>query len=440
MRTNTKKLLAIALVAVMMASAGCSGWGQDGPANDSEPNQGDESNASDDLEERQNDTNASEGDSSDESDTSASSGGDDSTESDGAPDDSGDSSDGTPSDQSDDGSGAEDSGSSGVSDAEPQSSSGDDSASDSDSQSDSDSSQQDSTDSDDSKDADDSDSQNDADTDTSDSSGDSSGDGDSGDDDSDNETNGDGNETGNETNGNNEPVENETTLTVTVVDAETGEPINDGEVEAMFPGWGYSFTAPIEDGKAVFETSDEGIPTVGDDGGDTADVEFNVSVDGYEMEEGTTTYGTVVNLQEDNSHTLELVKSDTEPAETNLSITLVEQGSGDPIEGVEVSIYLEGYGAGASATTNENGVAVFDPNDLPTEGEDRSDGKVRIAVDNFTGSGYTYPEGVESASTEIVLKEDNSMTIELVEEDPEPPGNGTGPPNETTPNETAAAV
>lgn len=124
MRTNTKKLLAIALVIVMMASAGCAGWGTDGPTNDNEPNQSDDSNASDDLEETQNDTNASEGDSSNGSDTSTSSGGDDSTESDDAPDNSGDSSDGTPSDQSDDDSGAEDSGSSGDSNSEPQSSTG----------------------------------------------------------------------------------------------------------------------------------------------------------------------------------------------------------------------------------------------------------------------------------------------------------------------------
>ena len=542
MRTNTKKLLAIALVAVMMASAGCTGWGTDGPA-DSEPNQSDDSNASDDLEETQNETNTSDSEDNSDGDTNA---GDGTTDSDATPDDSDSSSGDSSSRQSDGDSGAEDSEGDGSS------------ASDSESQSGSDSDQKDSKESDDSKHGDDKDGQKDSDT-SDGSDGDDGGDGDNTTDEPETSTltvtvtDHTGDPVTNETvhivtysgganvasgttdengevqfeledgdyevgvsapdkgllqpsdnrlvtidgedvdytvelqpaggtneltvtveNHNGEPVENasvsvatadggeevasgttdadgivtfdvedgeydisadheearggtvsriavdgdtedtltldtseglatgivkvvdqngdpvegeevtlwppgavdeeatetretdengevriellagdpsdvvmfdvevrgqiqtlaimadaytgvqevvfevddsepETTITVDVVDDETGEPIDGGEISIIFPGWGYGFSAPVENGTATFETSDEGIPTVGDDGGDTAEVELTEDVEGYEISEERTNFTMVVNYGEDNTHTLNLVKEGKEP-------------------------------------------------------------------------------------------------------------------------------
>lgn len=72
------------------------------------------------------------------------------------------------------------------------------------------------------------------------------------------------------------------------------------------------------------------------DGSDNVEVEFNADVEGYVIDEETTHFTTVVNLKKDKSHTLNFVKEDAEPKQTNLSITLAEQESGGPIEGVKV--------------------------------------------------------------------------------------------------------
>lgn len=81
---------------------------------------------------------------------------------------------------------------------------------------------------------------------------------------------------------------------------------------------------------------------MGDDGGDTAEVELTEDVEGYEIGEVTTDFTMVVNYQEDNTHTLNLVKEGKEavagptpepPNETGPSETL-PNGTEPPNESV----------------------------------------------------------------------------------------------------------
>ncbi len=100
---NQRKLLAIALCGIMLMSAGCAGWGTDGPVDQNDPT----SNDTDELEDEQNESDDTAGDSS--SDDGGS--GDTAEDSDGAGTDT-DDPDGDSADGTDDGSSDDDSGSS----------------------------------------------------------------------------------------------------------------------------------------------------------------------------------------------------------------------------------------------------------------------------------------------------------------------------------------
>ena len=382
MRINTKKLFAIALVAVMMASAGCAGWGTDGPANDNEPNQSADSNASDDQETR-NDTNGS--------DTN---------------DDSGQEQNDV---EQNDGSGESTAGSDGGGDGDTDSSSADSDSSESSSDS-SDSS----SDSDDSKHADDTDEDG---SDKQSSQPPANG----GDDNEAPPTDGDGNESppkngdGNETPPDDddpnetdpEPEPEGNTVTVDVVDLETDESV---EIDIRLSSGDYEQTVTSTSGTATFENVPDG--------------EYRISpaTDGWWKQ-----YGDEERLvvEGDTSHTMGV---NDEPDTHTLTVTVTDAETGEPIEGATVSGVGGRHPAGA---------------DLLIQDETNADGVVTIDAYesgyllDVSADGYEYPP-----NQEVNLNEDKSVSFELTPEDsggenvtepvPQPPANET--------NETAAAV
>lgn len=320
MNSNTKQILALVLVAVMVASAGCAGWGQDGPA-DNDPEQ---SNDSADLgqtqneSENQSDSNASDGpnqsgDSSSESDNDdpdSNSGGSDPTES--QSDSSDDTSD---SDSSDDTSeGDSKSGSSGSDLGDDGSSSGENGAA------------------------------NGEDSDTSDESPSA---GDDSDDDDDKDDTQDGeNDTPTDPNGNDtdpDAPDEGNTVTIDVIDLETDEPV---EIPVRLTSGDFERTETATDGTATFENIPDG----------TYDI--RPAADGWWKEYGDEAGITV---EGDTSHTMGV---NDELDSHTLTVTVTDAETGEPIEGARLSAEGGRHPSGADilivGTTNSDGIATID--------------------------------------------------------------------------------
>lgn len=337
MKSNNKQILSLVLVTVMVASAGCAGWGQDGPAD----NDTKQSNDSDDLgqtqneSENQSDSNASDdpnqsGDSSSESDNDdpdSSSGGSDSTES--QSDSSDDTSD---SDSSDDTSeGDSKSGSSGSDPRDDGSSSGENGA------------------------------VNGEDSDTSDESP-SSGDDSNGDDDKDDTqggendtpTNPDGNdtdpddpdenETGNENESDPDTPDEGNTVTIDVRHLDTGEPI---EIPVRLTSRDFERTETATDGTATFENIPDGT--------------YNVqpAADGWWPE-----YGAANEVSVDGGDTSYTLGVRDAPDTHTLTVRVTDAQTGEPIEGATVGGLGDRHPDGGdmliSGETNSDGVVTFD--------------------------------------------------------------------------------
>lgn len=392
MQNTTKQILAIALVTIMVASAGCAGWGQDGPADQDDTNGSD---TNDDSGQEQNDAEQDNGsgestDGSDgggDGDTDSSSGDSDSSKS--SSDSSGDSSDSDSSDDSD-GGGSDD----GISDTQPQESDSSDGGS-TDADSSSDSKHADDTDEDGS---DKQSSQPPA----------NGGDG--------SETppeNGDGNETppddGDQNETDSEPEPEGNTVTVDVRHLDTDEPV-DIPVRLNGIDTDYDETVTATNGTVTFENVPNG------------DYEVKVATDGWWPEYPGMNEVTVSG---DTSYTLGVHDA---PDSHTLTVTVTDAETGDPIEGADVSGVGGRHPDGADlllgGETNANGVLTVDAYE--------SGYLISVSAD-----GYEYPP-----NQEVDLDEDKSVSFELTPEDsggetatqpsPETPANET--------NENAAAA
>lgn len=349
MKSNTKRILALVLVAVMVASAGCAGWGQDGPAdNDTE-----QSNDSDDLgqtqneSENQSDSNASDdpnqsGDSSRESDNDdpdSSIGGSDPTESqsDSSDDTSdSDSSDDTSEDDSKSGSSGSDPGDDGSSSRENGAANGEDS----------DTSDESPSAGDDSNGDDDKDDTQDGENDTL-TTPDTPDENESGPDAPDeNETDPDDpdeNETGNENESDPDAPDEGNTVMIDVIDLETDEPV---EIPVRLTSGDFERTETATDGTAAFENIPDG------------SYDVRPAADGWWKEHGDEAGITV---EGDTSHTMRV---NDELDSHTLTVTVTDADTGEPIEGARLSAEGGRHPSGAdvliAGTTNSEGVATID--------------------------------------------------------------------------------
>lgn len=378
MRTPTKKILAIAFIGVMVAAAGCTGWGTDAPAD----NESDRSDTGDDLEDEQNQS-QNQSDSDDSDSDSGTSSRESSTGSDSdanSSDDSLDSSD-CPTedcpDQSDDTDGATD----GSSDADSQGDDGGDAAPD-------DSSGQDADDSSDSSDSDSSDSDDD-------SSDEDSSDGTDGDDGSDSDDGSDGdNNTGDE------PETHELTVAVETPD---GEPATGLPVEVV--------------------THDEGEPVASATTDENGNAVFNLENGGYEIlvdvsDSEYTHYGTfLVEIDgEDEEYLIPLSETPGEGEETSSLKVTVDNHNGEPVEGASVTVITaDGGDEVASGTTDSNGVITFDVEngeyDVIVEHEDITAAS-RVTVDGDTEDSLTLDTSDQKATGIVKVVDQNGDPVE----------------------------
>lgn len=101
--------------------------------------------------------------------------------------------------------------------------------------------------------------------------------------------------------------------------------------------------------------------------------------------------------------------ADPEP-NTTMTVTLVDQ-NGEPVQG-EVEMYLVGYAQTVTATTDSNGVATFE--DLPDQSE--GGGPTYQAELGANTDGYLVSEGFSDFTTVIEGGEDNTHTLDVIEE------------------------
>lgn len=196
------------------------------------------------------------------------------------------------------------------------------------------------------------------------------------------------------------------TLTVEVINGETGEPIEaNGEIGIGSPD--HQATEPIKDGKSVFED----IPTG----------QYGISEDIPGHTTGSIPdHGVVV--EGDTKYTLEVYP---EPEEQTLTVTVVDAETGEPIEGAIV----QGFGSNA---------AVY--GDMLFAAETGEDGTTSAPIVegqwSFEASadGYEFVQGIA-----LTVDSDDELTIELQPER-DVAYNEAVEPNETTENETAVAA
>ena len=369
MKHRTRQFLAIAVVAVMVFSAGCAGWGTDGPADDedTDPAETNETNETNETTETETDASAAE-DPSDDADASDSNG--DTDTSDDADDTDASDSDDTSDDSDETGAGAGDD------------TSDDTNASDSDGSNESDSSDDTDAGDDTSDDGDDTDDSDAGDGDTGDDSGDS-GDSDQDGDDSDA---GDGDDESDDM--------YEYSLTVEVV--EDGEPVEGEPVRIAVHGEEFEEYETDENGEVTisFENSspDEAI---------AHDVQVRNETRYVHVEQG------------EQRETFDV----TETPNTATGIIRVVDENGDPVEGEPVTLSPPGTvddEAKETRHTDENGEVVIElvagePTDVVLYGVEvrREEKRLGIMSDEHQGvQEVTFTVGTESEHSLTVNVED----------------------------------
>ena len=193
------------------------------------------------------------------------------------------------------------------------------------------------------------------------------------------------------------------TLTVKVVNGNTGEPIEtDGEIGIGSPD--HQATESIEDGKAVFE----GVPA--------GQYGISADIDGHTL--GSLPDHEVV-VEGDTKYTLEVYP---EPKEYTLTVEVVDAVTGEPVEGAIV----QGFGSNA---------AVY--GDMLFAAETGADGTASGPIVEGKWSLEVYADGYESVQEiGLTVDSDEELTIEL-----QPERDELNETNETVneTNETAAA-
>lgn len=395
---RTRRILAIAVVVLVIVSAGCTGWGTDGPVDRNESNG---THGTDDLETTGTDDNESNASESSEESSEASAGSDSNGSDDGSAETESSAASGSPSDDSsatDDA--ADDSdGSSGESETNPDSGA-DSEATPDDTDSGTDSSEQeqdrtDDTDTDASSENDSNDSNSDDDSD------DGTDSNDDGDDDSD-----DGDENGTDD---------------TERNSSTDDP--DPETHTLTVHAGES--VPVSGVPITIERHSDGATTTRETGED-GQVEFTV-VDGDYTVSGTDPNGTTdsadVTVDGEDTQVLLAGLTPALPAEHDVRVTVTDAETGEPIEGA----VLEGVGNRhprtgdmlLSVTTGADGVGESTAFESPYESTIRAD-------------------GYEEQSETVVVDGETSVEYRLEPETTGSPANGTNTTDGNATNATPA--